>query len=212
MAVDQQKVKARLRVLFPKANLSQKRIDEISAKLAKKPADDADDTAIDLVITDANDLMDFEAIAKEDDRVRNLEAKIKQPTEPNPTNPPTTDPKPKDDEEAPAWAKAMMQKMEAIEKGEVVKSKQSSILKAFENSDVLKNLKPATKEAWLKRIAISDDLTEDQISEQISALETEYQELTQLAADNQQYAGPTPSSQPTGNISDEEISKLADSL
>lgn len=210
MAVDQQKVKARLKVLFPKANLSQKRIDEISAKLAKKPADDADDTAIDAVITDANDIMDFEALAKEDDRVRNLEAKIKQPT--TDPNPPADPPKPNDVEEAPAWAKAMMQKMEAIEKGEVVKSKQSSIAAAFENSAVLKNLKPATKEAWLKRIPISDDLTSEQIAEQITALETEYQELTQLAADTQQYAGPTPSSHPNGNISDEELNALADSL
>ena len=190
MAVDQAKVKARLKVLFPKANLSQKRIDEISAKLAKKPADDADDTAIDAVITDANELLDFEAMAKEDDRIRNLEAKVKQPTtEPNnPSDPP----KPNDADEAPAWAKAMMQKMEAIEKGEVAKSKQSSIAAAFEKSEVLKNLKPNIKEAWLKRIAITNDLTDEQIAEQITAFETEYQELTQSAADNKNYAGPVP--------------------
>lgn len=190
MAVDQVKVKARLKVLFPKANLSQKRIDEISAKLAKKPADDADDTAIDAVITDANELLDFEAMAKEDDRVRNLEAKSKQPT--TDPNPPADPPKPNDVDEAPAWAKVMMQKMEAIEKGEVTKSKQSSIAAAFEKSDVLKNLKPNIKESWLKRIAITDDLTDEQIAEQITAFETEYQELTQSAADNQNYAGPIP--------------------
>ena len=190
MAVDQAKVKARFKVLYPKSNLSQKRIDEILAKLAKKPADDADDAVIDAVITDANELLDFEAMAKEDDRVRNLEAKVKQlTTEPNN---PTDTPKPNDVDEAPAWAKAMMQKMEAIEKGEVAKSKQSSIAAAFEKSEVLKNLKPNIKESWLKRIAITDDLTDDQIAEQITAFETEYQELTQSAADNQNYAGPVP--------------------
>lgn len=210
MAVDQAKVKARLKVLFPKANLSQKRIDEISAKLAKKPADDADDTAIDAVITDANELLDFEAIAKEDDRIRNLEAKVKQPTtEPNP---PTTEPNPSQDSETTTLLKTLLGKVEALEKGEVAKSKHSSIAAAFEKSEILKNLKPNIKESWLKRIAITDDLTDDQIAEQITAFETEYQELTQSAADNQQYSGPTPSGNPNADISDEELAKLADSL
>ena len=189
MAVKPEKIKERLKALYPKANLSQKRIDEISAKLAKKSADDAEDGAIDSVITDANDLMDFEALAKEDDRIRTLEAKAKQP-EPN------TDPKKEEEEkgdDAPAWAKAMMQKMEAIEKGEVVKSKQSSISSAFEKSEVLKNLKPNLKEAWLKRIAVTDDLTDEQIAEHITSLENEYQEITQNVADNQDYSGATPS-------------------
>lgn len=216
MAVKPEKIKERLRILFPKANLSQKRIDEISAKLAKKPADDAEDDAIDLVINDANDFMDFEALAKEDDRVRTLEslAKKAQETPPNPK--PTTEdpepPKPKDGDDAPAWAKVLIQKVEAIEKGEVVKSKQSSIQTAFEKSDVLKNLKPHIKESWLKRIAVTDDLTDEQIAEQITAFETEYQELTQTAADNESYSGAAPNGGQNANISDKEIESIVDSL
>lgn len=76
MAVKPELIKARLRALFPKANLSTKRLDEISARLAKKPEDDADETAIDEVITDydENGAMTFEEIAKADDKIRTLEA------------------------------------------------------------------------------------------------------------------------------------------
>lgn len=75
--VEAAKIKARLRVKFPKANLSTKRLDEISAKLAKKPEDGADDDAIDAVLEDYNDngAMTFEEIAKTDDKVRTLEAR-----------------------------------------------------------------------------------------------------------------------------------------
>lgn len=79
MAVDQTKVKARLKALFPKANLSTQRLDEITAKLAKKPEDNATDEQIDEVINDYNDLIDIESIAKQDDRLRTLEAKTKTP-------------------------------------------------------------------------------------------------------------------------------------
>ena len=82
MAVDKLKVIARLKALFPKANLSQKRLDALADKLAIKPADDADDAAIDAVIKDFDSILSIEDIAREDDRLRTLEAKQKE-------NPPT---------------------------------------------------------------------------------------------------------------------------
>lgn len=98
MAVKPELIKSRLRALFPKANLSTKRLDEISARLAKKPADDADEAAIDEVINDYNDngAMSFEEIAKSDDKIRTLEAG--KPTPPKTDEPiiqpinPETDP------------------------------------------------------------------------------------------------------------------------
>ena len=79
MAVEPQKIKARLKALFPKANLSTTRLDALAAKLSQKPADDADDAAIDQILTDYNEdaPMTFEEIARHDDKVRTLEAKIK---------------------------------------------------------------------------------------------------------------------------------------
>ena len=188
MAVSTEKIKERLKVLFPKANLSQKRLDDISARLAKKPEDDAEDDVVDQVINDANDLMDFVAIAKEDDRIRTLEAKSKAPE--------TTDSKKEeqvDNDDAPAWAKVLIQKVDAIEKGEITKSKQSSIRESFSKSEVLKNLSPEIQETWLKRIPLSEDLTQEQINEHIISLESEFKSLTQFTADNQDYSGAAPS-------------------
>lgn len=189
MAVKPEKIKERLKVLFPKANLSQKRLDEISARLAKRPEDNAEDDAVDQVINDANDLMDFEGIAKEDDRIRTLEAKAKAPE----TTDPEKEEKKEEGDDAPAWAKALLQKVEAIEKGEITKSKQSSIRESFSKSEVLKNLSPEIQEAWIKRIPVSEDLTQEQINEQITSLESEFKSLTQFTADNQDYSGAAPS-------------------
>lgn len=100
MAVEAAKIKARLRALFPKANLSTKRLDEISAKLAKKPEDGATDAQIDEVLNDYNDngAMTFEEIAKADDKIRTLEAKKPEPK----TDEPKTD---EPDPNEPAWFK-----------------------------------------------------------------------------------------------------------
>jgi hypothetical protein len=105
------KIAGRLKALFPKANLSTKRIDVITAKLESKVSDGADDTAIDEIVNQANDFMDFEALAKEDDRVRTLEANQKKGDESG--DPPKDDPKndpPKDD--TPEWAKALLIKVD----------------------------------------------------------------------------------------------------
>lgn len=88
MAVQPDAIKLRLRALFPKANLSKTRIDAIAAKLATKPADDADDAAIDEVINDFNDgPMSIEDIAKLDDKLRTLESKPTPAPAPNPVPP-----------------------------------------------------------------------------------------------------------------------------
>jgi len=49
MAVKPEIIKARLKALFPKANLSQKRLDAIAAKLAPMPADETHDTLYDSI-------------------------------------------------------------------------------------------------------------------------------------------------------------------
>jgi hypothetical protein len=78
MAVKPEIIKAR-RVLFPKANLSQKKLDVYAAKLAPKPAD-ADDATIDAIINDYNEVIDFSS-SQEDDRTRTLEADKKEAEE-----------------------------------------------------------------------------------------------------------------------------------
>ena len=208
MAVDKLKVIARLKALFPKANLSQKRLDAIADKLAKKPADDADDDAIDLVINDFNEILSIEDIAKDDDRLRTLESKSK---EPSPTDPPT--PKPQDppapSEDVPAWAKTLLEKVEKIETGKVTENKKQTVAELIEKSEVLKNLTPEVKKRWLERINVESETSfEDQIKE----LESEYSELVQTGADTNSYAGPAGSgsteNKPDATTVDEIVNNL----
>lgn len=77
MAIEKAKVIARIKALFPKTNLTQKRMDAIAAKLTEKLEDEADDTAIDAAITDFNEnsVVSIEELAKTDDRLRTLAKK-----------------------------------------------------------------------------------------------------------------------------------------
>src|SRR5690606_3009870 len=179
-----QKIAGRLKALFPKANLSTKRVDVITAKLESKVSDDADDTAIDEVVNQANDFMDFEAIAKEDDRIRTLEANQKKGDEGgDPPKDDKTPEQPKDD--TPEWAKALLNKVEALEKGKVTESKANTVADLFSKSEILKGLPENQKQSWLKRV----NLEAEDLSAEVSALETEYTELKQSIVDSSEYAG-----------------------
>ena len=216
MAVKAEIIKARLKVLFPKANLSQKRLDAIAAKLAPMPADDADDVAVDAVVNQANDFNSFDEIAREDDRVRTLEEKAKPPTPPTPPNPtdPPTPPAPPAD--APEWVKAMMEtnkalleKVTAIETGNVLQSKKQTASQLFEKSDVLKGLKEDLKPRWINRIDVN---SETPIEDQIKELESEYSELVQVSADNNQYGGPAGGGNPGATFDEKEMAEIVKSM
>lgn len=180
------KIAGRLKALFPKANLSTKRIDVITAKLESKVSDDADDVAIDEIVNKANDFMDFEAIAKEDDRVRTLEANQKKGDEGG--DPPKDDPKPeppKDD--TPEWAKALLSKVDALEKGKITESKANTVADLFSKSEILKGLPENQKQSWLKRV----NLESEDLAAEVAGLETEYTELKQSIVNSTDLAGGT---------------------
>ncbi|EJL66304.1 hypothetical protein [Flavobacterium sp. CF136] len=198
MAVEKQKVIARLKVLFPKANLSQQRLDAIADKLAKKPADDADDTAIDAVINDFNDVLSIEEIAKGDDRTRTLEAEKKKSEELAAKKKPSKEEEEEEvieiDKDIPAWAKAILESnkkltadLESIKSGNITQSKKEIAQKTFESSEILKGLKPELKDRWVNRIDIN---SETPIEDQIKELESEYSDLVQVTADSNVYGGP----------------------
>jgi len=204
MAVPKERVVIRLKAFADKANLSNNRIDEISARLCELPADDADDAAIDAVITNANAIYPFKEIAAQDDKVVGLEAKLKTPANPAPTPTPvptpTPTPTPAPADDAPEWAKAMIAKQEAIEvkltvieTGKLTDVKKSSAQQAFEKSEVLKVLKPEIKQSWLNRINVD---SETPIEEQILGLETEYKTMAQAFADSSSFSGPAPIGNP----------------
>lgn len=214
MAVAPEKIKARLKALFPKANLSTKRLDVYAAKLAPKPADDADDAAIDAIISDYNEVIDFEAVAKEDDRVRTLDAaKAKAEADAAKAKGGKGNSSEEEEEEEPEgmtpFEKAMLKKVgdlksdiDSIKTGNITQTKKATAAELFGKSEILKGLKPELKDRWLSRIDVN---SETPFEDQIKELETEYSELVQVSADNNQYAGPAGGGNPTEVKADQAV-------
>lgn len=218
MAVEAKRIKERLRSLYPKVNLSTRRIDEISARLAKKPADDADDTAIDGVINDANDFMPFADIAREDDRVRTLEANQKSQDPPKPQDPPQDPPKPQDPpaDDVPAWAKTLIETnnslkadLQELKTGKIIETKKQQAKKVFDANETLKGLKETVKEKWFNRIDVN---SETSIEDQISDLEEEYNDLVQVSADSKKSPGAPPNGAGGSKPTDAELDNVVKGL
>lgn len=219
MAVDKLKVIARLKALFPKANLSQKRLDALADKLAIKPADDADDAAIDAVIKDFDSILSIEDIAREDDRLRTLEAKQKEnpPTPPAPPTPPTPpNPEPPKGDDMPAWAKAILDsnkklegELEAIKTGKIIETKRQTASELFAKSEVLKRIPESVRPNWINRIDVN---SETPMEDQLKELETEYTELVQVSADSGRYAPPAGGGNPNPAIDEKFVETLVNEM
>lgn len=209
MAVKPEVIKARLKELFPKANLSTKRLDELSARLANKPADDAEQTAIDEVINSANDFISFEEIAREDDRMRTLEQKSK-PIETPPTPPSNPVTPPSDD--TPQWAKDLIASnqslktdLEAIKNGKVTETKLQQARKLFNDSEIFKSVKDENKEFFFKQVDVN---SEKGFEDQIKELETTYSNLVQHNVDQEQHAGGPPTSSSNNAPTEAEMDRI----
>jgi len=223
MAVTPEKIKARLKALFPKANLSTKRLDAYAAKLAPKPADDADDSAIDAIINDYNEVIDFEAVAKEDDKTRTLEAsKAKADAEKakgkgvNGNEDGNEEEELEIDKDAPEWAKALIKQnkelksdLESIKTGKTIESKRATASELFGKSEILKKIPESIRKNWENRIDVNSEVP---FEEQIQALETEYSELVQVNADTNQYGGAAGGGNPEVKADDTVVGKMLESL
>lgn len=201
MAVEKKRVIDRIKAKWPNLNLSQTRLDALADKLANVPADGADDTAIDALLDAQNTIFSFEEIARMDDKTRTLEAenkKLKEPKTPpaNPTPPQetATPPEPPADPNQPDWVKTVLEsnkkiaeRLEAIEKGKTIESKTAQVKDLFSKSDVLKGLTPSMQEKLMRLVDLD---SETPFAEQITALETEYKEIAQLNANQNNFPGP----------------------
>lgn len=214
MAVKPEIIKARLKVLFPKANLSTKRIDAIAAKLAPMPADDADDAAVDVIVNQANDFNSFEDVAREDDRIRTLEAKVHPTPTPTPSPEPTPAPSPANpsDDVTSKLLEAITKltgEVEAIKTGKVIENKKQTVSELVQKSEIFKGMKP---ELVAKMERLVDINSETPIDEQVKALEVDYADLVQVNADNNSYAGPAGGGGRTEKYDEKEIGSIVDSI
>lgn len=101
---------SQLKSKFPGVNLSKVRIDAIADKLAAKITEESE---IDGKLDELNELFPFAEIAKQDDRLRTLEAKNKPVQQPQPQ--PEPSPAPSDDPVAKKLAE-MEAKLQAFER------------------------------------------------------------------------------------------------
>lgn len=110
-------------------NLSQKRIDAYAARLDKKNPNITDEAEHDTLIEELDELVSFADVAKEDDRVRTLEQRASQkPADGSDDDPDDNDDsnssqpgkgkgknKPNSNEDMPAWAKPLFEKLNKLE-------------------------------------------------------------------------------------------------
>lgn len=113
---------AKFKAKYPDVNLSKKRLDAIVDKLAAKITDENE---IEAKLDELNDFLPFADIAKQDDKIRDLEAKAKK------TPPPATTPDKKDDPPAEdpntVLLKTLLQKVEKLETEKVQTSIQQKV-------------------------------------------------------------------------------------
>lgn len=203
--VKPEQIKARLKVKYPKANLSNERIDEISARLCKLPEDNADDTAIDAVLDQADAIMPFEEIAKNDDTIRTLKAKNNNPKTPEEIAKEAAEKKKAEDaakaaEEAqkgaPDWFKTFKEDMdkklntlsssyENLQKGITTQSKTQKLNELFEANEVLKGLPENIRNRALKTI----NLDAEDLASEVEAVSKDFEGFIQKKADDDVYAG-----------------------
>lgn len=217
MAVTPKKIEERLLAKYPKAsNLSKARKANITASLAKIPADDADDAAIDAVIEQYNEAINFEELARQDDSLRTMKAKLDAQEPPKPPKP-NEDPKPTD----PAnpmeeLVKGLMGKLETIttelseiKQGKVIETKTEQAKKLFASSEILKKLPERVQNRYLKTLDLNND--ELTLEDQIAELEEENEDFIQNLVDQTDLAGAPPIDTGGGKMSEAEIDAIISS-
>lgn len=126
-----EKIKAQLKAKFPGVNLSNDRLNAIADRLSKKITDEAQ---IAEKLDEFNELMPLADIAREDDRMRTLEAQSKKPAQQQPSQQqPQTEP-PADD--TPAWAKSLIQEVQTLK----AEKAQTSIQQKLSTHEKLKGI------------------------------------------------------------------------
>lgn len=163
MAIPAEKLKGRVKALYPNANLSTVRMSAIADRLCKKPKDDATDDEIDEVVKDFNDYgpMTFEEIAKADDTVRSLQTKTKTEVKEE-----VKKEEIKTDPDEPAWFKSYREANDAkLAKIETERTKET-VSSKFANDKRVKGIPDFIKAGY---IPSSDDEYEDKVTTLVEA-------------------------------------------
>jgi hypothetical protein len=177
MALETFKAQLKAKIKTLGVNLSQTRIDALAAKLHAKHPEITEVADHDARIDDLNDILPLSDIAKQDDRTRTLENKIKgQPPktedqdddDANDDNPPAKPKKNKSSDEPPAWAKSLIDTVSALSKEKV----QTSMA-----SQIATKLKDVVPDKFYKGRALPEK--EEDLDAFIETVTTDYTEFKQ---------------------------------
>jgi hypothetical protein len=183
------KVKARLKAKYPGVDLSKKRQTAIAARLAKKLNDDSEDSEVDEALETINEITPFIEIKKDDDREayykKKLEAASKKGSdeideeeeELEEGSPTSKAKKPKTKDDTPAWAKALMERLESVEK----KNTAASIAEKINAHPKLQGIPEARRKILLK--GKSQPEKDEDIDAFVDGIEADYLEFKQSFVD-----------------------------
>ncbi len=121
-------------------------------------------------------------------------------------NPEGTPKTPKSNDEMPAWAKTLMEKVDGFEKSKTTESKTEQAKKAITSSKIIPD---NLKVKWLKRIDLESETSfEDQVKE----LEAEHTETYTKVVGGASGSGLPVGGQSTGEATDSEVEEIVDNL
>lgn len=131
--MNEQLLRSRFRDLFPKAqNLKKERLDVFVSKLSSKLSEESTQEDVDALWQDYNEVVNFEQLAKDDDRLRTLNVPKPQPKVEESSK---QSEEPKSDD-VPEWAKALLAEVKTLREEKV----QDTIQSKFRNHEALKGI------------------------------------------------------------------------
>lgn len=200
MAIEKEKVITRYKSLFGSVGLSQTRLDEISAKLALKMADDANDEDIDSRLNEMNDLYPFAEIKKNDDRALNDKNNPNRKSAETPKEEVKTETKTDDP------VLALLQEM----KGEIASLKAEKLHESLETKFRKDERLKGVPEFMLQMGAPK---SEDEYEDKVNTLATNFKEFAEKAKIQEFGGDRTPNGTPpkqTGEVKQKTAEELKD--
>jgi len=204
-------IKALLQTKFGGVQLSDARIEAFAKRFEGKVTSEED---LETRLFALDEALPFADIAKEDDRVRSLEAAAKK--KPGEEKKPDTDPAKKPDgDEAPEWAKALIEgnktlteKLAALEGNKIVNDRKSAILAKLKDADESYSAKVLRD---FGRMSFADDAA---FEEYLGEVETDFTTHVQTTAESQlgkdaPFVGMTDAK---GHVSDTTVEEIVNNL
>ncbi len=203
-----QTFKARLKAKYSGVNLSNERITAIADRLHKKFPELTEDADHDAKLDELNDLAPFDESAKQDDKLRTLEAKTRGQKTPEEIAAEVEAARKaaEGNDGMPEWFKTYQKSVDDKLDG-ILKEKSVNSIR----QQATEKLKDVPAKFWNKRALPEKD---EDIETFITEVQNDYKEFHQGLV-NEGLAGtsiPKGSSAPTGKASKEEVDKIVDSI